>query len=104
MFLKIVGLYKKYCHEFQSIQSSFFTFLFSIYKIVDSMEIYKSLNINIETVMKNLEMLKFVPDHPKTKTICKHAVKKSPYLLRSVPDQYKTQQMCDKSILENDGT
>ena len=35
--------------------------------MVDSMAIYKSLNINIGTVMKNPEMLKFVPDHLKTK-------------------------------------
>ena len=31
------------------------------------MDIYKSLNITIGTVMKNPEMLKFVPDHLKTK-------------------------------------
>ena len=31
------------------------------------MEIYKSLYISIGTVMKNPEMLKFVPDHLKTK-------------------------------------
>ena len=35
--------------------------------MVGSMEIYKSLNINIGIVMKNLEMLKFVRDHLKTK-------------------------------------
>ena len=39
--------------------------------------------------MKNPEILKFVPDHLKTKKICKHAVKKLPCLLRYVPDQYK---------------
>ena len=33
--------------------------------MVDSMDIYKSLNIG--TVMKNLELLKFVSDHLKTK-------------------------------------
>ena len=44
--------------------------------MVDSMETYKSLNINIGTVMKNPEMIKFVPDHLKTKKMCKHAVKK----------------------------
>ena len=49
-------------------------------------------------------MLKFVPNHRKTKKICKHAVKKLPYLLRYVTDQYKTQQMCDKAILENGET
>ena len=27
------------------------------------MDIFKSLNISIETVMRNLEMLIFVPDH-----------------------------------------
>ena len=35
--------------------------------MVDSMDIYESLNINIGAVMKNPEMLKFVPDHLKTK-------------------------------------
>ena len=37
--------------------------------MVDSMDVYKYLTINIETVMENLEMLKFVPDHLKTKKI-----------------------------------
>ena len=54
--------------------------------------------------MKNSDMLKFVPDHLKTKKMCKNKVKKLPYLLRYVSDQYKTQQMCDKAILENGGT
>ena len=71
--------------------------------MVDSMDIYKFLNMNIGTVMRNPEMLQFVPDHLKTKKLCKHAVKKLIYILRYVPDQYKTQQMCDKAILENGG-
>ena len=49
-------------------------------------------------------MLKFVPDHLKTKKMCKHVVKKLPYLTRYISGQCKTQQMCDKAILENDGT
>ena len=49
--------------------------------MVDGMGIYKSLNINIGTLMKNPEILKFVPDHLKTKKMSKHAVKKLPYLL-----------------------
>ena len=60
-------------------------------------------NISIARMMKNPEMLEFVPDHLKTKKMCKYAVKNLPYLLRYVPDQYKTQQMCDKAILENGG-
>ena len=32
------------------------------------MDIYKSLNINVGTVMKNQEMLKF--DHLKTREMC----------------------------------
>ena len=35
--------------------------------MVNSINIYKSINIKIETVMKNPEMLKFVLDHLKTK-------------------------------------
>ena len=58
----------------------------------------KFLNVNITTVMKNRKMLKFVPDHLKTKIMCKLAVKKLPSLLRYVPDQYKTEEMCYKAI------
>ena len=43
--------------------------------MVDFMDIYKSLNISSGTVMENLEMLKFVPNHLKTKKMCKCAVK-----------------------------
>ena len=43
------------------------------------MDIYKSLSINIGTVMKNPEMLTFVPDHPNTEKMCKNAVKKLPF-------------------------
>ena len=72
--------------------------------MVVSMDIYKSLIINIGTIMKNPEILKFVPDHLKTKKMCKHAVKKLHYLLIYVPERYKTQQICDKVILENGRT
>ena len=72
--------------------------------MVDITDVYRSLNISIRAVMKNPETLKFVPDHLKTKKICKHAVKKLPFLVRYAPDKYKTQQMCDKAILENGGT
>ena len=82
----------------------FFTFLFSIHKMVDSMDICKSLNINTGTAMKNPEILKFVSDHLKTKKMCKHTVKKLPFLLRYISDRYKAQQMCDKAIPENGGT
>ena len=44
--------------------------------MVDSMDIYKSLNITIGTAMKNPEILKFVPNHLKTKKMCKHPVEK----------------------------
>ena len=59
--------------------------MFGIHKMLDIIDIYKSLSNSIGTVMKNPEMLKFVPDHLKTERICKHAVKKLPYLLRYVP-------------------
>ena len=53
------------------------------------MDIYKSLNISIRIVMRNLEMLKFVPDHLKTKNMCKHAVKKLLLVIRYVPIDIK---------------
>ena len=78
-------------------QIYFYFSYFSIYKMVDSeysTKIYQSLNTSIGTVMRNLEMLAFVPDHLKPKTMCKHAVKKLPFLTRYVSDHYKTPQMC----------
>ena len=72
--------------NFSLFKAVFFAFLFSMYKMVDSMSIHKSLNINIGRVMKNPEMIEFVPDHVKTKRMCKLAVKKLPYLLGYVPD------------------
>ena len=42
--------------------------------MVDIVDVYKSLNIGIVTVIKNPEMLKCVPDHLKTKKMCKHAM------------------------------
>ena len=61
---------------------------------------YKSSKISTGTVIHNLEMLKFVPDHLKTKEMCKHAVEKLPFVIRYVPDQYKTQQMCVKKLVK----
>ena len=49
-------------------------------------------------------MIRFVPDHLKTKNMCNHAVKTLPFITRHVPHQYKSQQMCDKDVLENCGT
>ena len=47
-------------------------------------------------------MLGFVPGHLKTKTMCRHAVKKLLFVIRYVLNQcYK---MRDKVILENTGT
>ena len=41
--------------------------------MVDSADNYKTLKISIGAVMKNLEMLRFAPDHFKTKKMCKNA-------------------------------
>ena len=63
--------------------------------MVDSNDIYKSLNISIGKVMRNPEVLKFVPNHLKIKIMCsKDAVEKLLLVIRCVPDRYKT--------LEND--
>ena len=72
--------------------------------MVDGMDIYNSLNIGIGIVMRNPGMLRIVPDHLKTKKMCKHAVKKLLSVIRYVPDPYNAQQMWDKAILENCGT
>ena len=43
-------------------------------------------------------MLKFVPDHLKTKKMCKHAVKKLLFVIRHIPDRYKTHGGTLKSV------
>ena len=63
-----INLLKNSVHEDQQLFFSFFCF--NIYKMVGNMIIYKSLKTNIGTVVKNPEMLKFVPRHLKTKTNC----------------------------------
>ena len=87
----IVGKYKKYCHKFQYTQGRFLfvPFCFAIYKMVHSMDIFKS-NISIGTLMRNPEKFKFVLDYRKIRKICKHGVKKLAYLLTYVSDLYKT--------------
>ena len=72
--------------------------------MVDGMDTYNSVKINIGIVMKNPEMLKLMPDHLKTKQMCNYAVKKLPYLLGYVPNQCKTKTICNGAILENGGT
>ena len=67
--------------------------------MVDSMDIYKSLNISIGTVIRIPKISIFVPDHLKTKKMCKHALTKLPSVRRYVPDRYKTQQMCDSLFM-----
>ena len=65
---------------------------------------YKSLKVTIGSIIIDPEMLRFVPDHLKTKKICRYAVKKLVFVIRYVPDRYKTQEICDKVALENGGT
>ena len=67
--LKIVGIYiKSIVLNFSLFKTSFFYFFCSAYYgMVGIMDIYKSLNINIAVIIKRPEMLKFVPDHYKTK-------------------------------------
>ena len=46
---------------------------------------YKSLKISIGTVIKNPEMVRFIPNHLKTKSMYKNAVRKLPFITRYVP-------------------
>ena len=70
--------------------------------MVDIIDIYRSLNISNGTVMKNPEMLNFVPDHFKTKKMCKHAVEKLPFYYVMFLINIRLNK-CDKAILENGG-
>ena len=63
-----MGVYKNIVLNFSLFKIVFvLLFQFSIYKVVDIMDLYKSLNISIVTVMKSKEMFKFVPNHLKPK-------------------------------------
>ena len=76
----------------------FYSFCFSLHKIVDSEyspENYKTLKINIGAIIKNPVMLNIVVDHLKTKKMCKNPAKKLLFIIRYVSDQYKTKEMCD---------
>ena len=62
---------------------------FLLYKIVYSEyspHSHKSLKMHIEAIMKNPEMLRFVPDHLKTKKMCKNAAKKLLFVITYVSD------------------
>ena len=62
--------YKNTVLNFSLLKAFFFFFnffCFAIYKMINSMDIFKSLIISVRTVMRNPEMVKFVPDHLKTK-------------------------------------
>ena len=63
----------------------------------------KTQIVNIAEIIKDPNMSEFVPDHVKTKKMCKHAIKKLLFQVYYVPDRHKTQQMCSKVSLRNSG-
>ena len=63
-----------------------------------------SLKISIEVIIRNPEILRFVPDYLKIKRKCKNAVKKQLFVIRYVPHQDKTKEVYDTVAQENDGT
>ena len=61
---------------------------------------YETLKISFRAIIKNPEVLRFVPNHRNTKSMCKNTVKKLPFGIMYFPDLYKAQQMRDKVVLE----
>ena len=57
-----------------------------------SIDNYISPKIGIGAEMKNLSMLKFVPEYLKTKKKCNYAIRKLPLVIRYVSDKYKTKK------------
>ena len=70
-----------------------------------------TLKTSIGKTIKYREMLELVPDHIKTKNMCKDAVKKVPFpimfgnailknggMLVFVPDWYNDQNTCNKTV------
>ena len=65
----------------------------------------KTYKISIGKIIRNPKMLQIVPDHLKTKKICRNVVKKLPFIIiMYVPDLYKTNEMYDKVVLGKSGT
>ena len=63
--------------------------------------------VSLGAVMKNQDMLRFIPNYFQTKKMRKRAIKKITVfsiLVRCVSDRYKIQEMFDEGILENSGT
>ena len=52
--------------------------------MVDSIYIHEPINTYIGTVMENPDMLKFVPDHLRSKEMGNYAVKKLLFVIRYV--------------------
>ena len=48
-------------------------------------------------------MLRLVPDHLKTRNMCKTAIKKLPFFIKYVPDRCKTQRMCRRKVITENG-
>ena len=61
---------------------------------------YKSSKIIIRAIIKNPEILKFVPDYLKTKHMCNYAVKKITFHNKYVSNQCKIKKICNKAILK----
>ena len=69
--------YKDCTSIFGLIRAAFLLFCFNLYEMIDSKyssDNYKTSKVSIGAIIKDPEMLRFVPDHFKNKKICKNAV------------------------------
>ena len=70
-----LSIYKNITLIFAVLRTAFFMFfLFILYKMVDrknNPNNYKTPKISIGPIIKDLEILRFVPNHLKTKKMCK---------------------------------
>ena len=62
------------------------------------------LKVSTEAATKNPDLIRFIPDHPKTKKCKNIPLKKLLFVIRYVPDRYRTQEMHNKTVAENGGT
>ena len=73
----LLSSYKNITLSFGLIRTAFFfTLVYMKWLIANiSPDNHKSSKLSIGAIMKNPEMLEFIPDQLKTKEICKHAIK-----------------------------
>ena len=59
---------------------------------------FKTQEMCIDAVDRNVLMFEYVPNHLKTQEMCMDAVTRNELMFEDVPDHLKTREMCDYAV------